>query len=400
MKQDKLANDLGLIAKHLGLLQILYADRYAHQADRIYLYEKGVDDSTLETLVLNRIVRDMGDYYSLSKDVTTFFNSRMGLSTQAVERDWSKALDRLQGSVDDCKKLHIQGASPEDIIEAQNHILDDIVDLVEDIESASSGIRNEREYTYKNERIISVKIRKLKALGATVQRLSYFQSALIAYIREERDFLKTLHNRTVDRKTEELSRRALSLHMDIISTNSVLLEYISRAESVNRIARKLGKVKVRIRAGLFERDPQVIALVEKLNDKPLDKNRNDRRKMPSILSLDEDGRFEGVLDTLPGKLHKIRREYSPPSPIPVESLYPPGDAQRGSLVDYDKVYEDWLGSDEDLYNFLRRYPFNEEMDLYRRCGVYVNLINKHYDSLRSEGYGQDEVYRYEIIRHS
>lgn len=396
MKEDILTYDIRLIGSNLETLRILYADRYTHLVDRAYLVEGGiVDERTLDLLVTEKIVRDMGDYYSLPKDLSSFFNSRLGVSVDVSERDWENALEGLKGRVGDLKRLYGAAARRTEIAEATNHVLDEMVDLEEDIEDAIQGIRNDREFTYKNERLFEAKIRRLELLNETTRRLGLFQQKLLGFMDDEREFLQSLMNPTLDKKAEALRSRALSMHGELMGTNATLLEYISRSERSNTSARILSKVSVLVRNGMFEQDESLRALLLHRGDKPLDRTRNARRKMPSLKTLSTDDRMEGILDSLPGKLSKISREHTPPSPIPPHSLRPAPERTE-HFVDYDTIYNEFLGSGKDLYVFLKHYPFPFDMDIFRRGAIFVNLLDRHQEELAIEGIGSDEHFRYEV----
>jgi len=351
-------------------------------------------EKNLQILLEYGVLRQEGELIEIEETYQHFFEEILRLNENITSSTVEENLQLLKDNIDFYLR---ERNNPE----AQKKYVNKIIRILRNIVTQSSNktieLKRVINDTYRQERNYEIKRQRLENYLSTLGDISSLIRNTEQLLYERKDILDVM---TPDERLTNLSVEARirfkEVFHSLIELEHTIRDYLHQIDVHDRKVKRIRKLKYLKDQLTWEKTSDVCELLERVSHQILETTTyySPRISLPFLRDTDAGLEAIAAIRTMISRRDKLRA--APPTPLSDNDLdigYVVED-----FVDTDIIANAFFASSQDLYSFVKNYPYSQPKELEQKIEYYTEIVINHHDRLLiSEDWTTDGMIDYPLI---
>lgn len=352
------------------------------------------NERNLRLLIDYGIVRQEGEMLELEEIYQHFFEEILRLNENITSFTVEENLKQLKNNID----FYLKERSNTD---SQRKYINKIIRTLRNIstQAASKTVELKRVIndTYRQERNYEIKRQKLEEYQGTLESIASLICQTERVLDERKDILDVM---TPDQRFTRLAMDVRLHFKDIfhslIELEHTIRDYLHQIDAHNRKVKRIRKLKYLKDQLTWEKTSTVCQMLDGCAHQLLETTPYYTTRISLPFLRDTDAGFE-LISTVRNAISRRKKpNSSPQTPLKTEELNPGYLVE--DFVDTDRIAEAFFASSQDLYSFVKNYPYERPKELEQKVEYYTEIILNHHSRLQiTEVWRTDGNINYPLI---
>ncbi len=352
------------------------------------------NERNLRLLIDYGVVRQDGELLELDETYQRFFEEILGLNENITSSTVEESLKQLKANIDFYLKERNN-------LEAQRTYTNKIIRLLRNIVTQAENKTNELKRvindTYRLERNYDIKRQKLEDNLSTLENIASLIRQTERVLDDRKDVLDIMApDERIARLSIDVRIRFKEIFHSLIEHEHTIRDYLHQIDAHNRKVKRIRKLKYLKDQLTWEKATDVCRILDQCSHQLLETATYYTTKVSISFLRDNDDGIEAI-----AAAHKFmsRRENTVASPQPPMKA---DELDAGYLVedfvDTDMIADAFFASSQDLYSFVKNYPYVRPKELEQKVEYYTEiLLNHHTRLLITDDWQKDGNIEYPLI---
>lgn len=385
---------LGRLYAERKLLHALFQARMKFD----FRYEDAMElvnsERNLRLLIDYGILREESGMLELEEVYMRFFEEILRLNENITSSTVEENLQLLKDNIDFYLK---ERNNPEAQRRYVNKIIRTICNIVTQASGKTIELKRVINDTYRQERNYEIKRQKLESCLAKLDSIASLIRQTEGLLDEKKDILdlmtpdQRLRNLTVDSRI-----RFKEVFHSLIELEHIIRDYLHQIDVHNSKIKRIRKLKYLKDQLIWEKATNVSDILQLLSHLIHETSQYYTTKVSLSFLRDTDA----GLDAIALMRRAVSRRNSPKSAMltPLKSNELDAGYLVEDFVDTDVIADAFFASSQDLYTFVKNYPYALSKNAEQKIEYYTEIVINHHDKLRiTEDWMADGVIEYPLI---
>lgn len=369
------------------LLSRLYTERkllYALFQSRTkfdFRYEDALElvanEKNLRLLIDYGIVRKEGELLELEESYQHFFEDILRLNENITSTSIEESLHQLKNNIDYYLK---ERNNPDSQRKYVNIIMRTMRNIVTQVATNTVELKRVINDTYRQERNYEVKRLRLEENLATLGRISSLIRETERVLDERKDILDVMtSDQRITRLCIDARLRFKEAFHTLIELENTIRDYLHQIDAHNRKIKRIRKLKYLKDQLTWEMATNVYEMLGNSSHQLLETTPYFSTKLSLSFLRDTDAGLEAI--TTARKIISSRKKLNSIPQVPLN----PEELDAGYIiedfVDTNIIADAFFASSQDLYLFVKNYPYERPKTLEQKVEFYTEIILNHHSRL-------------------
>lgn len=380
------------------LIKRLYAERkllHALFQSRLkfdFRYEDAMElvenEKNLRLLIDYGIVRQDGEVLELEETYQRFFEEILRLNENITGSTVEENLQQLKNNIDFYLK---ERNNPDSQRKYVNKVIRTLRNIATQSANKTVELKRVINDTYRQERNYEIKRLKLEDYLSTLGSISSLIRQTERVLDERKDILDVMSSdNRITRLSIDVRIRFKEVFHSLIELEHTIRDYLHQIDARNRLVKRIRKLKYLKDQLTWEKTTNVCDVLDKCAHQLLETSPYYTTKVSLSFLRDTDAGLDAIAD-----IRKIIKQRKTLKAVP-QILLTDSDINVGYIVedfiDTNVIANAFFASSQDLYNFVKSYPYAQPKDLEQKVEYYTEIVLNHHDKLlitqdwKSDGY--------------
>jgi len=369
------------------LIKRLYAERkllHALFQSRLkfdFRYEDAMElvdnEKNLRLLIDYGVLRQDGEMLELEDTYQRFFEEVLSLNENITSSTVEENLQQLKNNID----FYLKERNNSD---SQRKYVNKIIRTLRNIatQSANKTVELKRVIndTYRQERNYEIKRQKLEDYLTTLESIAALIRQTERVLDERKDVLDVMtSDDRITRLSIDVRIRFQDVFHSLIELEHIIRDYLHQIDAHNRLVKRIRKIKYLKDQLTWERTTNVSDVIDKCTHQLLETSTYYFTKVSLPFLRDTDAGLDAIADIR--KIIKQRKSLTTTVQAPLTD----SDINVGYIVedfiDTDVIANAFFASSQDLYTFVKNYPYAQPKDLEQKVEYYTEIVLNHHSKL-------------------
>ncbi len=385
---------LGRLHTERKLLHALFQARMRFDFRYEDALELTANERNLQLLIDYGVVRQEGDLLELEEVYQRFFEEILRLNENITSATIDESLQQLRQNIDFYLK---ESKNPEAQKKYVNKIIRILRNTVSQATNKTVELKRVIDDTYRQEHNYEIKRQRLTDYMATLDSIMSLIRQTESVLDDRREVLDIM---TPDQRITRLALNVKSELKEVFHTlielEQTIRDYLHQIDAHNRMVKRIRRLKYLKDQLTWEKSTDVCHVLEDRSDLLLETASYYSPKVSLAFLRDSD---EGLEIIKTARRFVDRRKKLTASP---QALMSAEDLEAGYLVedfvDTDVMADAFFASSQDLYWFVKNYPYDRPKELEQKVEYYTEiLLNHHSRLLITDDWQSDGIVNYPLI---
>lgn len=352
------------------------------------------NERNLRLLIEYGIVRQEGEMLELEETYQHFFEEILRLNENITSSTVEENLKQLKINID----FYLKERSNTD---SQRKYINKIIRTLRNIstQTASKTVELKRVINdiYRQERNYEIKRQKLEEYLGTLESIASLIRQTERVLDERKDILDVM---TPDQR---FTRLAIDVRLNfkdvfhsLIELEHTIRDYLHQIDVHNRKVKRIRKLKYLKDQLTWEKTSTVCQMLDECTHQLLETTPYYTTRISLPFLRDTDTGFEFISAVRNAISRRKKPNSFPQTPLKAEELNPRYLVE--DFVDTDRIAEAFFASSQDLYSFVKSYPYERPKELEQKVEYYTEIILNHHSRLQiTEVWRTDGNINYPLI---
>lgn len=386
------------------LIKRLYAERkllHALFQARLrfdFSYEEAVElvdnEKNLRLLIDYGVIRQEGNLIELEETYQHFFEEVLRLNEDITSSTVEENLKQLKNNIDFYLKERSNTESQRKYI---NKIIRSLRNISTQAETKTIELKRVINDIYRHERNYDIKRQKLEEYQSTLESIASLIRQTERLLEERKDILDLMtQDQRITRIAIDTRLRFKDIFHSLIELQHTIRDYLHQIDAHNRKVKRIRKLKYLKDQLTWEKATTVCQILNEHSHMLFESTSNYTTKISLSFLRDTDTGLDVISAAQTSIAKRKKPKTSVASHLKTEDLNP--GYRIEDFVDTDKIAEAFFASSQDLYSFVKHYPYNCPKELEQKVEYYTEIILNHYSRLRiTEDWRTDGNINYPMI---
>ena len=352
------------------------------------------NERNLRLLIEYGIVRQEGEMLELEESYQHFFEEILRLNENITSSTVEENLKQLKDNID----FYLKERSNPD---SQRKYISKIIRTLRNIatQGASKTVELKRiiNDTYRQEHNYEIKRQKLEQYQGTIESIASLIRQTERVLEERKDILDVMTpDQRITRLAMDVRLHFKDVFHSLIELEHTIRDYLHQIDAHNRKVKRIRKLKYLKDQLTWEKTSTVCQMLDGCAHQLLEITPYYTTRISLALVRDTDAGLELISAALSAISRRKKNNSSPRASLKTEELNP------GYLVvdfvDTDRIAEAFFASSQDLYSFVKSYPYERPKELEQKVEYYTEIILNHHSRLKiTEVWQTDGNINYPLI---
>ena len=352
------------------------------------------NERNLRLLIEYGIVRQEGEMLELEESYQHFFEEILRLNENITSSTVEENLKQLKDNID----FYLKERSNPD---SQRKYISKIIRTLRNIatQGASKTVELKRiiNDTYRQEHNYEIKRQKLEQYQGTIESIASLIRQTERVLEERKDILDVMTpDQRITRLAMDVRLHFKDVFHSLIELEHTIRDYLHQIDAHNRKVKRIRKLKYLKDQLTWEKTSTVCQMLDGCAHQLLETTPYYTTRISLALVRDTDAGLELISAALSTISRRKKNNSSPRASLKTEELNP------GYLVvdfvDTDRIAEAFFASSQDLYSFVKSYPYERPKELEQKVEYYTEIILNHHSRLKiTEVWQTDGNINYPLI---
>lgn len=352
------------------------------------------NERNLRLLIDYGIVRQEGEMLELEESYQHFFEEILRLNENITSSTVEENLKQLKNNID----FYLKERSNTD---SQRKYINKIIRTLRNIstQAASKTVELKRVIndTYRQERNYEIKRQKLEEYQGTLESIASLIRQTERVLDERKDILDVM---TPDQKLTRIAMdvrlRFKDIFHSLIELEHTIRDYLHQIDAHNRKVKRIRRLKYLKDQLTWEKASTVCQMLDRCANQILETTPYYTIRISLPFLRDTDTGLELISAVRNTISRRKKPNSSPPTPLKADELNPGYMVE--DFVDTDRIAEAFFASSQDLYSFVKSYPYERPKGLEQKVEYYTEiLLNHHWRLQITEAWQTDGNITYPLI---
>lgn len=334
-------------------------------------------ERNLHLLIDYGIVRQEGEMLELEETYQHFFEEILQLNENITSSTVEESLRQLKNNID----FYLKARSNPD---SQRKYINKIIRTLRNIstQSATKTVELKRVIndTYRQERNYAIKRHKLEDYLVTLESIASLIRQTERVLEERKDILEIMTpDQRISRLVTDVRLRFRDVFHSLIELQHTIRDYLHQIDAHNRKVKKIRKLKYLKDQLTWEKTTTVCQTLNGCGHQLLETTTNYSTRISLPLLRDTDMGLD-MISTARIAISRLKK----PNTLR-QILLKAEDLNPGYMieefVDTDRIAEAFFASSQDLYSFVKSYPYERPKELEQKVEYYTEIILNHHQRL-------------------
>lgn len=386
------------------LIKRLYAERkllHALFQARLrfdFSYEEAVElvdnEKNLRLLIDYGVIRQEGDLIELEETYQHFFEEVLRLNEDITSSTVEENLKQLKNNIDFYLK---ERSNPDSQRKYINKIIRSLRNISTQAEAKTIELKRVINDIYRHERNYEIKRQKLEEYQSTLESIASLIRQTERLLEERKDILDIMtQDQRITRIAIDVRLRFKDVFHSLIELQHTIRDYLHQIDAHNRKVKRIRKLKYLKDQLTWEKTTTVCQILNGCSHQLFETTSNYTTKISLSFLRDTDTGID-VISAAQSSISKRKKpNASVETHLKAEDLNP--GYRIEDFVDTDKIAEAFFASSQDLYSFVKHYPYDRPKELEQKVEYYTEIILNHHSRLRiTEDWRTDGNINYPMI---
>lgn len=372
---------LGRLHTERKLLHALFQARQKYD----FRYEDALEfvnnERNLCLLIDYGIVRREGEMLELEETYQHFFEEILRLNENITSSTVEENLRQLKNNIDFYIK---ERANPDSQRKYVNKIIRTLRNIATQAATKTVELKRVINDTYRQERNYEIKRQKLEEYQATLESISSLIRQTEHVLEERKDTLEIMTpDRRITRLATDVRLQFQDVFHSLIELQHTIREYLHQIDAHNRKVKRIRRLKYLKDQLTWEKTTTVCRMLAGCAHQLLETTQYHSTRISLSFLRDTDTGLEVISAARSAISRRKRHDSTPHAPLEAEELSP---AYRiEDFVDTDRIAEAFFASSQDLYTFVKNYPYERPKEPEQKVEYYTEIIINHHPRLLITG---------------
>lgn len=352
------------------------------------------NERNLRLLIDYGIVRQEGEMLELEESYQHFFEEILRLNENITSSTVEENLTQLKNYID----FYLKERSNPD---SQRKYISKIIRTLRNIatQAASKTVELKRiiNDTYRQERNYEIKRQKLEQYQGTIESIASLIRLTERVLDERRDILDVMTpDQRITRLAMDVRLHFKDVFHSLIELEHTIRDYLHQIDAHNRKVKRIRKLKYLKDQLTWEKTSTVCQMLDGCAHQLLETSPRYSPRISLPFLRDTDTGLELISAVRNAISRRKKHNSSPLTPLITEELNPRYLVE--DFVDTDRIAEAFFASSQDLYSFVKSYPYERPKKLEQKVEYYTEIILNHHSRLQiTEVWRTDGNINYPLI---
>lgn len=385
---------LGRLHTERKLLHALFQARQKYD----FRYEDAMEfvnnERNLHLLIDYGIVRQEGEMLELEETYQHFFEEVLRLNENITSSTVEENLRQLKNNIDFYLK---ERANPDSQRKYVNKIIRTLRNIATQTATKTVELKRVINDTYRQERNYEIKRQKLVDYQATLENISSLIKQTESVLEERKDTLEVMTpDQRISRIATDVRLQFRDIFHSLIELQHTIREYLHQIDAHNRKVKRIRRIKYLKDQLTWEKTTTVCRMLDGCSHQLLETTPYYTTRTSLSLLRNTDTGLEAISTACRALCRRKSPNPTPHTPLKAEELNPAYMIE--DFVDTDRIAEAFFASSQDLYTFVKNYPYKRHKELEQKVEFYTEIIINHHSRLLiTEGWQTDGNINYPLI---
>lgn len=359
------------------LLHALFQARMKFNFQYEEALELVANEKNLRLLIDYGVIRQDGEMLELEETYLRFFEDVLRLSEDITSSTVAENLQQLKTNID----FYIKERGN---LDSQRKYVNKIIRILHNIvtQSASKTVELKRVIndTYRQERNYDIKRQKLENCLSTLESIATLIRQTERVLDERKEIIDVMTpDQRITRLSIDVRIRFKEIFHSLIDLEHTIRDYLHQIDAQNKKIKRIRKLKYLKDQLTWEKTSDVCRILSECNHQLFETAAYYSTRISLSILHNTDIGFEAIISA-----RKIISQRKKLKAIPQEPLKS-HELERGYIiedfVDTDLIANAFFASSQDLYSFVKNYPYERPKILEQKVEYYTEIILNHHSRL-------------------
>ncbi len=352
------------------------------------------NERNLRLLIDYGVIRQEGEMLELEETYQRFFEDILRLNENITSASVEESLQQLKSNIDFYLKERGNADSQRKYV---NKIIRTLRNIVTQAATKTVELKRIINDTYRQERNYEVKRQKLEENLATLESIASLIRQTERLLDERKDLLEVMtSDDRLTRISIDVRIRFKEVFHSLIELEHTIRDYLHQIEAHNRRVKRIRKLKYLKDQLTWERATNVCQMLGGCSHQLLETAPYYTTRVSLASLRDTDAGLEAI--AVARKFLTRRKRLATTPQIPLKAAELDAGYIVEDFVDTDVMAEAFFVSSQDLYTFVKNYPYDRPKALEQKVEYYTEILLNHSSRLRiTEMWQSDDNIDYPLI---
>lgn len=352
------------------------------------------NERNLRLLIEYGIVRQEGEMLELEETYQRFFEEILSLNENITTSTVEENLKQLKNNIDFYLK---ERSNPDYQRKYINKIIRTLRNIVTQAANKTIELKRVINDTYRQERNYEIKRQKLEEYHGTLESIASLIRQTERVLDERKDILDIMTpDQRITRLAIDVRLHFKDVFHSLIELEHTIRDYLHQIDVHNRKVKRIRKLKYFKDQLTWEKASTVCQMLNGCAHQLLETTPYYTTRISLPFLRDTDTGFELISAVRNAISRRKKLNSSPQTPLKAEELNPGYLVE--DFVDTDRIAEAFFASSQDLYSFVKSYPYERPKEMEQKVEYYTEIILNHHSRLQiTEVWRTDGNINYPLI---